>query len=239
MALLADLTMGGISGSLAAGAHSVVLSNPSTKPPTQSSLPNLSSSSSAFQTSKYPATEIDLGSVIYYLSTVKPFNPGPPANSPSASTPSNKNPNTNKGSLILAKSIETGLPIRVIRKWTCDFENRPSVGYRYEGLYKAIGKEERVVTFDEHSGEKETRSEQDRGEEIKKNSGDGHEDGDGMEEGKALGTSGLSLSWRDGLGRRILIRGDQRRRRRGILRGSRGGSEVKAGRTWEGGFRRM
>lgn len=33
------------------------------------------------------------------------------------------------------------------------------------------------MRFDEHSGEKETRSDQDRGEEIKKNSGDGHEDG--------------------------------------------------------------
>ena len=147
-----DLPMGGIYGSLAAGAYSVVLSNPTTKPPIPSSSPSLSSNKSNVQTPKYPATDIDLGSIIYYSSTVKPLKSGPRSSPSSPSTPANKNPNTNKGSLILTKSIETGHTIRVIRKWTCDFENRPCVGYRYEGLYKAVGKEERVVL---HSNKQE------------------------------------------------------------------------------------
>ncbi|PVH84103.1 hypothetical protein DL98DRAFT_585125 [Cadophora sp. DSE1049] len=155
-----NLTVGGISGSLAVGAYSVVLSNPSATSPNSSTSPiSHPASSSNPQTAKYPATDIDLGTVIYYSSTVKPLYSRPRSTISSANTSTSNNPNTNKGSLILAKSIVTGNPIRVIRKWTCDFEDRPSVGYRYEGLYKAVGMEERTVRFGKDGGHAVEKSE--------------------------------------------------------------------------------
>ncbi|KAK0113330.1 hypothetical protein ONS96_014195 [Cadophora gregata f. sp. sojae] len=111
-------TTAGISGTLAAGAYSVVLSNATSKFSNKSS--DVSSNSHDF---RYPATNIDLGTVIYYSSTVKPLKSNPSSTSAS-------NINRNIGSLTLAKSMKTGNPIRVIRKWTCDFEDRPSVGFR-------------------------------------------------------------------------------------------------------------
>lgn len=49
---------------------------------------------------------------------------------------------SNEGSVILAKFISTSNPIR---NWICDFKDRPSVGYRYDGLYRATGIEGKVL----------------------------------------------------------------------------------------------
>ncbi|KAH6712644.1 PUA-like domain-containing protein [Leptodontidium sp. MPI-SDFR-AT-0119] len=78
--------------------------------------------------------DIDHGNTIYYSSTLR------------------SSDSLNNGSRILNRSIETGNPIRVIRKSTCDFVNRPVVGYRYEGLFKAVSIEEK--NEDEEGGEK-------------------------------------------------------------------------------------
>ncbi|KAH7379965.1 hypothetical protein BKA64DRAFT_714003 [Cadophora sp. MPI-SDFR-AT-0126] len=182
-----NLPVGGISGSLAVGAYSVVLSNPSIKPANSSPPPiSHTSGSSNTASAKYPATDIDLGSIIYYSSTVKPLLPKPQSITSTTSkgtTSSGSSPNTNKGSLILAKSIATGNPIRVIRKWTCDFEDRPCVGYRYEGLYRAVGMEKKVVRFEKgfSSGGELIKGERGGMGERKKNDGnkDRSEDGGG------------------------------------------------------------
>ncbi|KAG4432413.1 hypothetical protein IFR05_012103 [Cadophora sp. M221] len=78
--------------------------------------------------------DIDHGNTIYYSSTLR------------------SSDSINNGSRILNRSIETGNPIRVIRKYTCDFIHRPLVGYRYEGLFKAVGVEEK--NEGEEGGEK-------------------------------------------------------------------------------------
>jgi hypothetical protein len=41
------------------------------------------------------------------------------------------------------KSIETGEPVRVIRKDECEWIGRPKKGFRYDGLYKVTTWRER------------------------------------------------------------------------------------------------
>lgn len=44
----------------------------------------------------------------------------------------------NQGAAVLKRSVELGKEIRVIRKAGCQF-SAPKAGFRYDGLYKAVG----------------------------------------------------------------------------------------------------
>jgi len=49
--------------------------------------------------------------------------------------PQSKNQSMTKGNLALARSCETGIPVRVIRGFKCPSIYAPESGYRYDGLY--------------------------------------------------------------------------------------------------------
>ncbi|KAK5074921.1 hypothetical protein LTR64_001126 [Lithohypha guttulata] len=118
----------GISGTIAGGARSIVLGE--------------------FDESKNKGyADIDMGEVIEYMGTALPdkadsgetntedphmHNPGSwnPVRDPTAATQA------------MMRSFDTQIPVRVIR--SCNMHsivsNKPSKGYRYDGLYKVVGK---------------------------------------------------------------------------------------------------
>lgn len=120
----------GISGSSRKGAYSIVLGE--------------------FNEKKNEGyADIDMGNVIDYVGTALPDSPGlGPTNieDPEMNNPNSWNeaaaPKPTVATRAMMKSLETGKPVRVIRSWKmCKVvKNKPGKGYRYDGLYRVVGK---------------------------------------------------------------------------------------------------
>ncbi|KAI9650106.1 hypothetical protein NHQ30_000119 [Ciborinia camelliae] len=57
-----------------------------------------------------------------------------------AETKSKKPDSENSGVRTLQRSIETKIPVRVLRKAGCEWKNGPAMGIRYDGLYQVVGR---------------------------------------------------------------------------------------------------
>lgn len=123
------LTIGGISGNPRTGAYSVVLGAIDKK------------NNKAY-------ANIDMGDVIEYMGTALPNeeNLGPTNEVDAhmynhASWQSGQNcEDATSATRALARSQETGKPVRVVRSWKMHdiVQNKPRKGYRYDGLYKVV-----------------------------------------------------------------------------------------------------
>ena len=90
---------------------------------------------------------IDMGNVIEYMGTALPDQPGLGATNDEDLHMHHPNSwnltdDTTKGTAALLKSFDTQQPVRVIRSFKMKdiVTNKPNIGYRYDGLYKVVGK---------------------------------------------------------------------------------------------------